>query len=107
MEPMQSQIIFSNNVKQTVNEAVAAINADRCILITDNNVCPLIPDGLLEGAPRVVIPSGDINKNLDTVGDVWKAMTEAGLSRRSVAVCIGGGMVTTSVDSLPPPTNAE
>lgn len=94
MEPMQSQIIFSNNVSRTVDEAVAAINADRCILITDTNVRPLIPDGLLQDAPRVVIPSGDINKNLETVGNVWKAMTEAGLSRRSAAVCIGGGMVT-------------
>lgn len=91
---MESQIIFTDNLNAAIAEAVTAAGADRCAIITDSNVAPLIPYDLLPDTERIVIVPGDVNKTLDTAAAVWSGLTAAGLSRRSLAVCIGGGMVT-------------
>ena len=91
---MRSDIIFTDNLSLAVAEAVAAAGADRCVIVTDSNVAPLIPEDTLPEATVIEIKPGDINKNLDAAATVWAGFTEAGLSRRSLAICIGGGMVT-------------
>ncbi|MCS6973778.1 MAG: 3-dehydroquinate synthase [Cyclobacteriaceae bacterium] len=41
---------------------------------------------------HVSIPAGEIHKTMETCMQVWKAMTDARLDRRSVVVVLGGGM---------------
>lgn len=68
-------------------------------VVTDSNVAA-IADRLLAKssaalhAPRIVIPAGESNKNLKTLAEVWTGMENAGLHRRSVLICLGGGVVT-------------
>ena len=91
---MASQIIFTDSLAPVLAETVAASRADRCVIITDTNVARLLPDDILPGTERITIAAGDSNKTIAAASDVWEAMTRAGLSRHSLAVNIGGGMVT-------------
>ena len=91
---MASQIIFTDNLGPVLAETVEAAGADRCVIITDTNVARLLPADILPGTGRIVIAPGDSDKSIATASEVWEAMTRAGLSRHSLAVNIGGGMVT-------------
>ncbi len=72
-------------------EAVAAGDFDRVAIVTDSNVARLYPS-LTEGA--IIIPAGEENKTVETASAVWRGMSERGLTRHSLLVNIGGGMVT-------------
>lgn len=72
---------------------------DKVFILTDEHtheLCWPLVSGLesLQGACHIVIPAGDVNKNLDTAQTVWRQLTEHGATRQSVVVNIGGGMVT-------------
>lgn len=91
---MASQIIFTDSLAPVLAETIAASGADRCVIITDTNVARLLPDDIMPDTERITIAAGDTNKTIAAASDVWETMTRAGLSRHSLAVNIGGGMVT-------------
>ena len=70
--------------------------ADRIFLVTDSNVekieagliASICPEGI------TVIPAGEANKNLREVERVLRMLSEHGATRRSILICVGGGMVT-------------
>ena len=72
---------------------------DRYVVITDSNVAPLLPGIITPGdpllsSPTIVIPAGEQNKTLDTAAYIWAEMQRIGVTRSSLAVNVGGGMVT-------------
>lgn len=76
--------------------AVARIagQADRIVILTDSNVAPLLPEFAPMPYPIITIPAGEHNKTLSTCIDVWRAMSDRGMTRHSLLINIGGGMVT-------------
>jgi len=73
--------------------------ADRCALITDSNIVGLHADAATEslrGAgyePLVAaIDSGESNKNLDTVRELYDRLLDARLERKSPVIALGGGV---------------
>ena len=42
----------------------------------------------------IEIGIGEVNKNIETVCDVWKSLLDLGLDRNSVIINLGGGVVT-------------
>lgn len=71
--------------------AVGAGDFDRVAVVTDSKIAALYPD--LTGE-AIVIPAGEENKTLETAAGVWRLMSERGLTRHSLLICLGGGMVT-------------
>ena len=71
----------------------------RCALIVDANVVELHGD-LAETALRACgyetlltrLPTGEANKNLDTVRSVYERLLDARLERRSPVIALGGGV---------------
>ena len=43
---------------------------------------------------KIIIPSGEANKNLKTVEQIWKILIEENANRKSLIVNLGGGTVT-------------
>ncbi|MDE6009875.1 MAG: 3-dehydroquinate synthase [Muribaculaceae bacterium] len=69
---------------------------DRIFVITDSNVAR-IADALIAGIgaeETMVIPAGEEHKTLGEVERVTSVLGERGATRRSLLICIGGGMVT-------------
>lgn len=69
------------------------------LLLTDTNTrrhcLPVFLEktGLPPGLPVAEIPAGETHKTLSTCEKVWSVMIAAGLDRRALVVCLGGGVV--------------
>lgn len=74
---------------------------DRVFILTDSNVARiearliggLTAHRLVTDEP-VVIPAGEENKNLEEVARAVARLSAGGATRRSLLICVGGGMVT-------------
>ena len=96
---MEQQIIFSNDIQQSLNTALGGLDYNKTVIITDVNtrqfVFPKIADvPVVKESPCIVINSGDINKTVETAATVWKQLETAAATRRTVVINIGGGVVT-------------
>lgn len=70
------------------------------MIITDTEVAkryaPIVKESLTQAGYRVsvvTIPSGEFAKSIACASELWNAMADCGLSRDSVVVALGGGVV--------------
>ena len=88
---MQQNLIFTNDVDSAIKRLTASRVHNLTVWIADVNTARLI-----EPAPPhlITIPDGDENKTFETVTRVWDEMERMGVTRHSLVVNLGGGMVT-------------
>jgi 3-dehydroquinate synthase len=87
---MAQNFIFTNDVEAAINRVAASSDHNLTVWIADSNTARLLPT-----PPRLItIPDGDDSKTLDTVTHVWDEMERMGVTRHSLVVNLGGGMVT-------------
>ena len=88
---MKQNLIFTNDVHEAVERLEKNGNPNLTVWIADVNTASLVSP-----APPhlVIIPDGDDNKTLETVTHVWDEMERMGVTRHSLVVNLGGGMVT-------------
>jgi len=96
---IHSNIVFSQLIADELRKLVKNYPSGKVFLLTDkvaSGFClPLIQSVIDEFSIRcVVIPSGEENKNIDSVGLVWSFLSKNGADRKSLLVNIGGGMLT-------------
>lgn len=95
----KQKVILSKQLAQDLQEAVSLQQCDRLFVLTDEHThkyCqPLIMDTLDKvGAQSIVVGATDLNKNLESLAQVWTALSEHGASRKSLLINLGGGMIT-------------
>ena len=61
---------------------------------TDKYCLHVLNDIDFQYAIKIIIPSGEHNKNIDTVQFIWSKLVENHADRKSLLINIGGGMVT-------------
>lgn len=93
------QIIFSNDINISLNTLLDNIKYSKLIVLIDTNthklVFPIISKNKhIANAISIVIKSGDVNKNIDTLTSVWKQLDDCGATRKSVLINLGGGVIT-------------
>lgn len=78
----------------------AAASADVAFVVSDTNVAPLYMDRVVASLAAaefevgsVIIEAGEAHKNLQSFGTILEAMAAAGLTRDSIVVALGGGVV--------------
>ncbi len=93
------KIIKSNHLIADVEKTIKNIHFDKLFILTDEHThihcLPLleaIPQ--IAGAREIVIPAGDTNKTIESLGNVWTQLTVHGATRHSLLINLGGGMVT-------------
>lgn len=91
------EIRYSYNIIKDLREVIAREAPDRVVILTDETThavcCPLVAEALTDAA-EIVIGATDIHKTIDTLQQVWTGLQEAGCTRHSLLVNLGGGMVT-------------
>ncbi len=92
-------IIFSNEISKELQGILDSLEYNKIIVLTDVNTKQFVLPQLMSipsiaNAVHITMKSGDMNKNLDTLSSVWKQMCDAGASRHSILINIGGGVVT-------------
>ena len=88
-------IFFTSDPKQSLSDLLDELKPDKVAFLVDENTrkdCLSLFD---ESGTNLVIEikSGEIYKNLDTCRVVWMKMTEMGLTRKSLMVNVGGGVI--------------
>lgn len=74
-------------------EALAPQAPGGVLLVTDENVAPLLPPALA-ALPRHVLRPGEEHKTWEELGRLLGALDRAGLDRDGELVAVGGGVVT-------------
>jgi len=94
-----SKIIFSRSFEKSIKEWIQKYDNNKIFLATEENVNKLWVNQfnvLLDSyeIKKVIVPSGEKNKNLDSVKIIWKFLSDYGADRKSLLVNFGGGMLT-------------
>lgn len=90
-------VTFTDDVTAALEASINRLSPRGAVVVTDGNVSrhvmPLLVSALGR-YPVCVIPAGDENKTLDTAARVWAFMSDNGVTRNSLVINVGGGMVT-------------
>lgn len=90
--------IYINEPAKKLNKTIKKINPDRIAIIVDENTKKHCLPSLLKQlkAKKVAIikiESGEENKDIDTVQEIWEQMYQFGLTRKSLTINLGGGVI--------------
>lgn len=94
-----ASISVTYDLEKELELIISAYPQDKVFLVTDNN-CDHYCIAVINNIPgfkkikKVVIPSGEENKNLAYVEKIWLFLSQNGADRKSLVINIGGGMVT-------------
>ena len=94
-----SKIIYSNSPEVELAEWVNGYEKGKVFLVTEENVDRLWLPGLNEFLEnqfirKLVLLSGEHNKKLEAVAQIWEFLSKNGADRKSLLINIGGGMLT-------------
>lgn len=93
------QLIFTNQVAHSLDSLLEKSGASSIFVLVDENthqsVLPKLAGGnKIATAKHIIIPPGDIHKNLASLQKVWESLQDHGATRNSMLINIGGGVVT-------------
>jgi len=94
-----SKIIYTNQTESELSHWIGKYPAGKVFLITEDTVDRIWvrkSDSFLQnaGIKKIVIPSGENNKKIDSVLKIWEFLSINGGDRKSLVINIGGGMLT-------------
>lgn len=90
---------ITDNVSATLADVLAAMPHEGIFILADDHTASLCLPSLATcgdatlPAP-IVIPAGEEHKDIATLASVWEALSKSGATRRSLLLCVGGGVVT-------------
>ncbi|MEM9324487.1 MAG: 3-dehydroquinate synthase [Bacteroidota bacterium] len=90
-----NNVFLNADSSERLNEIIAGGSFDKiAVLVDENTYQHCWPNLALEGPADIIgISSGEKAKNLTTCEYIWKEMTDLKLSRRSLLVNLGGGVI--------------
>lgn len=90
----KSDSTYSKIVIGDVKNSLTSLQGDKeAIFITDSNVYPLYKD-IISNNKFIIIGTGEQNKTLDTVANIFEELLAMGADRSSFIIGLGGGIVT-------------
>ena len=94
-----SKIIYTNSPEVELAEWVIGYEKGKVFLVTEENVDRLwLPEfsELTENQfiRKLVLPSGENNKKLESAAQIWQFLSQNGADRKSLLINVGGGMLT-------------
>ncbi len=92
-------VIISKNLNLSLTQAIEKCEHDKLFVLTDTvtheKCLPVIAENpFIQTARIIVIKDTDENKTLDSLAEVWTALSNGGGTRHSLLINLGGGMVT-------------
>lgn len=93
----QYDILVGNHLIEHLTDHIDVTKYSKIFVITDEIIAPLFLETILknlpEGTPSITLPSGEKAKNIVSVGQIWSAMKENNLDRKSLVINLGGGVI--------------
>lgn len=80
-----------------INQIARSIKADRIVILVDENTREhclkrFLKKSKIKGSV-IQIESGEKNKDIDTLQSIWEQMLREGMSRKSLLINLGGGVI--------------
>lgn len=97
---MKEKLIFTNLVGEAVDGLVAELGNPRVAIVADTNTAQLVLPLLVNDskvaarATVITVKSGDVNKNIENLSDLWKKLMDMEATRNTVLINLGGGVVS-------------
>lgn len=96
---MKQKVVISGNLERDLVNAISECEHDRIFVLTDETTQQLCWPKIknfkaLRNSTPIIIKATDTHKNLDTLSQVWQALSNGGATRHSLIINLGGGMVT-------------
>ena len=96
---MKQKVVISGNLERDLVNAISECEHDRIFVLTDETTQQLCWPKIknfkaLKDCTPIIIKATDTHKNLDTLSQVWQALSNGGATRHSLMINLGGGMVT-------------
>ena len=96
---MKQKVVISENLERDLVNAISECEHDRIFVLTDETTQQLCWPKIknfkaLKDSTPIIIKATDTHKNLDTLSQVWQALSNGGATRHSLMINLGGGMVT-------------
>lgn len=96
---MKQKVVISGNLERDLVNAISECDHDRIFVLTDETTQQLCWPKIknfkaLKNSTPIIIKATDTHKNLDTLSQVWQALSNGGATRHSLMINLGGGMVT-------------
>lgn len=96
---MKQKVVISGNLERDLVNAISECEHDRIFVLTDETTQQLCWPKIknfkaLKNSTPMIIKATDTHKNLDTLSQVWQALSSGGATRHSLMINLGGGMVT-------------
>ena len=96
---MKQKVVISGNLERDLVSAISECEHDRIFVLTDETTQQLCWPKIknfkaLKDCTPIIIKATDTHKNLDTLAEVWQALSNGGATRHSLMINLGGGMVT-------------
>lgn len=88
------KIIYTNNVRDAIISLIEELSPVSIHIITDENVNRDVLPTLRLPYPAIVVKPGDEHKDLTSLSHIWSSLIAQGATRHSIAINIGGGVVT-------------
>lgn len=92
----KSEIIYTDDPLRAIMPILDRYAPGKIFVVTEVNVYSkwFEPHGLFADFPKIVLPSGEENKKIDSVLKVWAFLSQSGADRKSLLINVGGGMLT-------------
>lgn len=97
---MKERLIFTNLVGEAIDRLIADCPAPKVVVVADANtaqyVLPLLANDskAVAAAEVITVKSGEINKNLEALTDLWKRLSQLEATRATLVINLGGGLVS-------------
>ncbi|MCK3685925.1 3-dehydroquinate synthase [Maribellus sp. YY47] len=94
-----SKILYTRELEKELVEYIKKYPVGKVFLATETTMDEIwLPkfNAFFEewGVRKVVIPAGEHNKKIESVGKIWGFLSQNGCDRKSLLINIGGGMLT-------------
>lgn len=83
------KVYLGSGILKDIPEIFNLDNFSKIIVITDKNV----PTSFFKKFEKIIVPSGEQFKNIETVKLIWEKMLKLGCDRKSLVINLGGGVI--------------
>ena len=91
--------IISTHIIRQLDYEICDWESDDIYILTDTNTrekcLPLLFESeKIRNSHQITVQAGDAQKNIDSLQQIWRYLTENGATRKSLMINVGGGMIT-------------
>jgi len=91
-------IFIGNNLMKKIGSIFNLSSFSKVFVVTDQSINKLFLKKVLSKLPvnseYIVLPSGEKEKNIESIETIWKVMLSSGCDRKSLVINLGGGVIS-------------